>query len=304
MSKNENIISEVDWGKTPDSVRKYLTSLTHEYRKNIQTEINEHISNNITNDFINGNYGVKYGINTGIKQTLVDKFKDNIKYIESATSSLYHIVLAREILRIDPNIEGDIIECGAYKGASTTNLSLVAKLVNRKLIVCDSFEGLPIGEEETVRIYPHIQTYGYYEKGMYAGRLDEVQANIEKYGSIENCIFYKGYFNETLKSLKNPIAFAFADVDLTSSLKDCIQYIWPLLNNCGYFYTDDSCDMTVVKIWFDDLWWKQRFGIDSPGYVGSGCGLPLDSKICSLGYSQKINNPSDSFNKIGWLKYH
>ena len=69
--------------------------------------------------------------------------------VPSATRMLYHVILARELLKIPTAIRGDVVECGVYKGASSASLSLVCALVGRKLWVCDSFSGLPDAERLT-----------------------------------------------------------------------------------------------------------------------------------------------------------
>jgi len=238
-----------------------------------------------------------------MKEELIKQFYLTTANVETATSPIYHIVMALEILSIPPEVEGDIIECGCWKGGSTANLSLVCKLVGRRLIVCDSFEGLPEEEERLMHHYPHLKVYGYYERGMYTAQLDEVKENITRYGDISVCKFVPGFFSETLKILNSQIVFAFIDVDLGSSMKDCIKYIWPLLGNGSKVYTDDSCDMEVVKVWFDDVWWNKEMNQVAPGYVGSGCGLPLSPKLTSLGYAVKVLDPAKDFNRVSWLSY-
>ncbi len=264
--------------------------------------IDEIIFEYYLDDFIkNDAYGKAYSIDSVKRQEILERIFINTRQIPTATEAIVHLILIREILQISPKIKGDIIECGVYKGSSSSSLSIACKLTGRKLFVCDSFEGLPSGEKELQRVYPHLKVYGYYKKGMYAGSLEEVKKNISQYGEIQSCEFVKGYFSDSLKQLHSSFALAFLDVDLTSSLQDCVKYIWPLLVENGFLYTDDSCDMAVVKLWFDDEWWKKEFGIKSPGYIGSGCGLPLNTKFSSLGYTQKVSNILKAYHKAPWL---
>ena len=51
--------------------------------------------------------------------------------------------MALKIFETLPETEGFILECGTLKGGCAANLSLVAKMTNLKLLVYDSFEGLP-----------------------------------------------------------------------------------------------------------------------------------------------------------------
>jgi hypothetical protein len=215
---------------------------------------------------------------------------------------LYHVILARELMKVPAPVEGDVIECGAYKGASSASLSLACALVGRKLWVCDSFSGLPVAESDIVRDYPHLKEYGRYEQGMYSGALVEVRENIRRHGHIASCEFLPGLFAESLKALPQRVAFAFLDVDLTTSIRDCVRHVWPRLIDHGLVYTDDSCDMEVVRVWFDDAWWQRELGVRAPGYVGSGCGLPVSTSVSSLGYARKVSSVEGSYDKATWSR--
>ena len=53
------------------------------------------------------------------------------------------MAIALKILETPPDVEGAIMECGTFKGGCAANLSIIAKITNRKLLIYDSFEGLP-----------------------------------------------------------------------------------------------------------------------------------------------------------------
>lgn len=237
-------------------------------------------------DFIDGNAGDAYGVTAAEKEVMIAAFRRCNADIPSGTSPLVHVVLAREILSIPPDVKGDVVECGAWKGASSASLSLVCARVGRKLWVCDSFQGLP---DDGLQRHEGLHTgvYGYYREGMFEGALEEVRANIVRCGRIDACEFVKGFFAESLKALHGSLVFAFLDVDLVSSTRDCLRHLWPLLVEDAAIYTDDAGDLDVVKVFFDDAWWQETFGTPAPGYVGSGCGLPLNPKCSSIGYTRK-----------------
>jgi hypothetical protein len=195
--------------------------------------------------------------------------------------------MAREILSIPSHIRGDVIECGVWQGASTASLSLVCHLIGRRLLVCDSFQGL---SDEGLQLYlaPHSKTYGYLKGGMFYGSLAEVQANVNDLGRLEICDFVPGLFAESLNELNQPLVFAFLDVDLPFSFQDCLRPIWPLLVDNGVIYVDDVGCMNVVKVFFDDGWWQQHLGCPAPGLVGSGCGLPISPRYSNIGYVRKL----------------
>lgn len=263
--------------------------------------VDGHLERYLIEDFIKHDYGAAYGITRRARAELVAKLRSVLDNVPSATRMLYHVVLARELLGLPAGMEGDVVECGAYKGASSASLSLACALVKRKLWVCDSFSGLPSGETRIRRDYAHLKIQGVYAEGMYAGSLGEVRENVAKYGNADRCEFLPGLFAETLPRLPAKLAFAFIDVDLTSSMKDCIRHIWPRLADEGLVYTDDSCDLEVVRVWFDDSWWRQELGERAPGYVGTGCGLPMSIAGSSLGYARKVSDLRKSYQTVPWL---
>lgn len=255
----------------------------------------------ILENFLDPEVGREYRISLDQKQALVCQFQEITKNIQTATNWLYYVILATVIFQIPKSQKGGIIECGCWKGGSTAMLSLIAEQVERKLYVADSFEGIPSDDDQTGHFYPHLSVLGYYRKGMYDGTLAEVKANVKKYGKIRSCQFIKGFYAQSLKNFSHPLVFAFLDVDLRTSLQDSVKYLWPKLADGAYIYTDDSCDMDVVRFWFDKIWWQKNLKTKAPGYVGSGCGLPINPDFSSLGYARKIINPEKKFKRENWF---
>jgi len=187
-----------------------------------------------------------------------------------ATGSSYraHLAMALKILETPPDVPGDIIECGTWKGGSAANTSLVCRIVGRKLKVYDSFEGLPEPE-------PGERIAQASAKGAYRGTLEEVKSNIKRYGAIECCEFVKGWFEDTLPKLNSPILLAYLDVDFESSLHTCVRYIWPNLVDAGYLFTDESVLTDYIALFYSEKWWRKYFDRTPPGLIGAGTGLPL-----------------------------
>lgn len=192
----------------------------------------------------------------------------NTKRIRTGTSYKSHLAMALKIMETSPEVTGDIIECGTWKGGSAANLSLVCKLVGRKLRIYDSFEGLPEGEEND-------REAKHYTKGDYSGCLEEVERNIERYGAIECCEFVKGWFKDTLPTLHEPVLLAFLDVDLEASLDICVRYIWPNLIDTGYMFTDEFVAIDYCALFYSEKYWDKYFKRVPPGLIGVGTGLPL-----------------------------
>jgi len=259
------------------------------------------LHNPIIYNFINEPYGKNFGLIKKDRVIILKKIIKVISNIDSATSLESHIVLAKYLLSLPKIKKGYVVECGCFKGASSATISLICKIIGRKLIIYDSFEGLPKNANRKRADYLHLSLKEEYKQGMYKGTLKVVQDNISKFGNIEACIFRKGFFDKTLKNHKEKIEFIFLDVDLLSSTKECIHFLWKSLLNNSYVFTDDSCDMENVRVWFDDRWWHKLFGVNSPGYVVTGCGLPLNSNHSGLGYT--IKNPDrKKYSKVKWIK--
>ncbi|MFT3744377.1 MAG: TylF/MycF/NovP-related O-methyltransferase [Pyrinomonadaceae bacterium] len=187
--------------------------------------------------------------------------------VNTGTSYKSHLAMALKIFETPPDVTGDVLECGTWQGGSAVNLSLVCKMTGRKLLIYDSFEGLPEGKAE--------DRQGFYETGEYCGSLELVKQNIERYGAIEVCEFVKGWFDQTLPSLDRPILLAFVDVDLELSLETCVRYIWPNLTEKGYIFIDEYVGLDYCSIFWSEEYWKRYFDRTPPGLIGSGVGLPL-----------------------------
>lgn len=245
--------------------------------------------------YFRGSTGRAYGVGLGTKLRLLVAMVRNNMVVPTASSWITHLLMATEILNVPPSVKGVIVECGCFKGGSTVNLSLVAAACGRELHVFDSFAGLPDpnpGDSgHLLMVDGEVQTYA---AGAYAGSLQEVMTNIERFGAREVCTFHKGYFEDTLPGFDQPIVFAWIDVDLASSEKTCLQYLWPLLIDGGYLFTDEAPHLEIATLFYDRQWWSDVLGTEAPGLVGAGNGLGLFPHKggffgSSIGYTAKID---------------
>lgn len=215
------------------------------------------------------------------------------------TESIYtlHLAMALKILETPPETPGDILECGTYKGGSAANLSLVCRIVGRKLRIYDSFEGLPAIRADDRGVVVSAD----FKEGAYKGPLEEVKKNITKGGAIECCEFVKGWYKDTLPSLKSPILLAFLDVDLEDSLDTCVKCIWPNLVEDGYLFTHEAFLMDYVALFYSEKWWKQNFNRTPPGYVGAGTGIALGTYYVGP-YTEMATHPLQHTNAGGYTQ--
>jgi len=194
-----------------------------------------------------------------IRRLYIISFK--IECLHTQTEILSFI---KAILSVPKHIKGHIVEAGTFKGGSAAKFSIAAKIVNRKLIVFDSFKGLP----ENVRLHKDIfGKYAYFKKGRYCGTLEEVKKNIAKYGNLGSCIFVKGFFKKTMPNFSEPIAALFLDVDLASSTRTCLKYLYPLLAPGAVLFSHDGHLPYVIEIYENDSFWR-KIGYIKPQILG------------------------------------
>ena len=140
--------------------------------------------------FSNRSFHPKYGMTWRRKAALGLRIYRNWRHVRTGISYKAHLAIAAKLLELPPGVEGAVVECGCWKGGTTTNLSVICDIVGRDLIVYDSFEGLP-APEALDQMKPEVQ-------GTFRGDLEVVQDNVRTYGEIDRCQFRKGWFRDTL----------------------------------------------------------------------------------------------------------
>ncbi len=188
--------------------------------------------------------------------------------IPTASSFKVHLVMALKLLEVPHHQEGKVVECGSWQGGSAANLSLVCEVTGRRLAIFDSFAGLPEGEAAD-REAPN------YQAGDFHGSQDDVRRNIERYGALDCCDFYPGWFEDTLPQVDFPVCLAFLDVDYESSLDTCVRHLWPHLVDGGHLFVDECAIPDYVALFYSESWWDEVFGTTPPGLIGAGTGLAL-----------------------------
>jgi O-methyltransferase len=172
---------------------------------------------------------------------------------------------AVEVFRMPASVEGCLVEAGCFKGGSTAKFSIVAKLAGRPLVAFDSFEGIPDNDEDHGRTL-----YGgsaAFRKGDYCGGLEEVTENVRRYGEIAGCRFIKGYFESTMPGFHESVAATYLDVDLASSTKICLKYLWPLLPPGAIVFSQDGQLPLVLDVLRDTEFWRTELETNPPELI-------------------------------------
>ena len=145
-------------------------------------------------------------------------------------------------------IEGDLIECGVWRGGATIFMKSLLKSFNdttRKVWVSDSFEGCPKPNPEK---YPEDAHSDWYLNPNIAVSLEQVQTNFKKFDLLDNkVVFLKGWFKNTLPGPIKKLSLLRVDGDLYESTMDAIS-----LSVGGYFIDDDYGSIPQSKKAIDD----------------------------------------------------
>lgn len=138
-------------------------------------------------------------------------------------------------------VPGDLIETGVWRGGAIIFMRAVLKaygVTDRCVWGADSFRGLP--PPDAAR-YPADEGDITHTCRELAISLDEVRANFEKYGLLdEQCRFLPGWFRDTLPAVPaGPLALIRLDGDMYESTYVALANLYPRLSPGGYVIVDD-----------------------------------------------------------------
>jgi O-methyltransferase len=206
------------------------------------------------------------GLDTGLLQ----RFHRISRHIPCLHDSSHLLQFVADLLRVTSDVNGCIAEAGCFKGGGTAKLSIVASVLNRQLVVFDSFQGLsPNTEPHEANIFGD-SIKGRFRTGEFRASLDEVYDSVRMFGGITACRFVEGWFQDTLPRFKGPIAGLYLDVDLASSTATCLKYLYPLISHGGLMYSQDGDFPLVIDIFADHQFWNTQVGCSRPEIVGLG----------------------------------
>ena len=241
-------------------------------------EINPHCSKNFDEKMHSSSWIAKKfnyfpllpNLSTTQSLNLMGKFAKISRNVKCAHEELEILSASYEILSLSKKIEGVIVEAGVFSGGSAAKFSIMTKMLNRKMYLFDSFEGLPSNNENHDKSILGHSIKDWFKEGSFKGSLNEVKKNIEKYGESDVCNYVQGFFENTMPQFKEKIAFAYLDVDLASSTKTCLKYLYPLLSKGGIIMSQDGDFPLVADVFNDDDFWQNEIGVGKPNIEGLG----------------------------------
>jgi len=209
------------------------------------------LDNKVKDSIING----RGNLTDAYPSDFTDDEKSIIDFVKPLTmTSVERLVsLSRAVDYIISNkVEGDIVECGVWRGGS---MMLVAKKLikandlNRSLYLFDTFEGMSEPDDKDVSAIDSVKAEALLDKAdKFAGNnvwcyssLDEVKANLKKtqYDNSKT-FFVKGKVEDTLPhAALDKIALLRLDTDWYESTRHELETLYDKLVFGGVLIIDD-----------------------------------------------------------------
>lgn len=161
-------------------------------------------------------------------------------------------------------VPGDFIETGVWRGGTTILMRGVLEAMgepDRSVWVADSFEGLPVPDEER---YPADAGLDWSHVGVLKVGADAVRANFERYGLLDDRVrFLEGWFCDTLPAAPiEQLAVLRLDGDLYESTMDALVSLEPKVAPGGFVLVDDYGGWPPCRAAVDD--YRAERGITEP----------------------------------------
>lgn len=142
---------------------------------------------------------------------------------------------------IGESIPGDIIETGVWRGGACIMARAVLKVygvTDRKIILADSFEGLPPPDGKT---YPADAGATWHKMSPLAVSLEQVQENFKKFDFLDDqVVFLKGWFKDTMPLVESKkIAVLRLDGDMYESTITVLDALYDKVTVGGWVIVDD-----------------------------------------------------------------
>lgn len=133
-----------------------------------------------------------------------------------------------QLLKLTLRLDGDVAECGVYKGASAYLMCKAHQNSNRTIHLFDSFDGLSTPEEGDGNYWT-------------AGDLRSTQKQVEEsLAEFNNYRIYEGWIPERFPDISDKqFAFVHIDVDLFKPTLDAIDFFYSRMLPGGIILMDD-----------------------------------------------------------------
>lgn len=146
-------------------------------------------------------------------------------------------------------IPGDIVETGVWRGGACILARAVLRaygVTDRKVVACDSFEGLPPPNEAE---YPADEGSNLHDYSQLAVSLERVKDHFDRFGLLDDqVVFVKGWFRDTMKDVPSErIAVLRLDGDMYESTIDPLEHLFDRVPQGGFVIVDDYLIVPACK---------------------------------------------------------
>lgn len=175
--------------------------------------------------------------------TSYDELINNI--IEDKITMIWKEMFEMSLRHFDKinNVEGDIVECGVWRGGYSIFLSHLFS--DKNVWVCDSFEGFqPLNSAKyDFKGERHTPEFSHGACGPLSISLEEVKANFAMYGLKDDprIKYLKGFVKDTLPTSGiEKISLLRVDVDAYSATLEVLDELYYKVQPGGYIIFDDA----------------------------------------------------------------
>jgi len=180
----------------------------------------------------------------------MDLYKVCKDYTKTSLERMYSLYNSMKYI-IANKIEGDLVECGVWKGGSSMLMALMLKkhgILDKKIHLYDTFEGMsePSPIDKTIKGVSASSLLGKERKEnensvwCYSPIEDVKNALFSTGYPQENLIFVKGKVENTLlEYVPGQLSLLRLDTDWYESTKIELQILYPLLVELGVLIIDD-----------------------------------------------------------------
>ena len=237
-----------------------IMKIIYKIKKKISKCLGKNIGSDKKGSSINGDF-------TKFETGVFDRVKD---FTMTSPERIVSLIRAIEYINVN-NIEGDIVECGVWKGGSIGACLLTLLKLNKidtKIWLYDTFEGMNKPTEFDLDINGRLASDRMKNEDVETSWLwakaevDVVKENVGSYGyPNEKINFIKGIVEETLLSNKIPdkISLLRLDTDWYASTKIELEVLYPRLVSGGVLIIDDYGHWGGCRKAVDDFFESMEF---------------------------------------------
>jgi O-methyltransferase len=215
--------------------------------------------------FLRADYPIALPLRARLR--LVGDFIRITNHVRTYHTQAEMLAVADRILRRAGRPDLTVLEAGAGKGGGTAKLSLVARLAGARLVVCDSFRGMPPNSEVHENL---LGRRTEFREGAFRGTLSVVRRTVARFGAPERCEYVKGWFADTLPHLPHALDVVLLDVDLVESTRTCLRNLYPRIRPGGVLFSQDGHLRGTIDLLADRAFWTDDVGLAAPSVIGLG----------------------------------